>query len=202
MALLSIKTRQKYLKELGFYTGEIDGIEGRLTKKAYLGLQTTYFSKKKDCDGVYGKNTDILLRSAYNLKDSQNFELREFRCGCGGKYCTGYPAVVDANLVKNLQKLRSHYEKSVSITSGLRCKIHNSKIGGVKNSSHTKGKAVDIYVNNQSATLDGRKSIVDFWDLLPNSKYAYCNGYMKYVDKKATVYVSKTMGNATHVNVK
>lgn len=202
MALLSIKTRQKYLKELGFYTGKVDGIEGHLTKQAYLGLQTTYFSRKKDRDGLYGKNTDILLRSAYNLRNSQNFNLQEFKCKCGGKYCTGYPAVVDENLVNDLQKLRAHYDKSVTITSGLRCKTYNAKIGGVKNSSHTKGKAVDIFVNKQSANLEGREAIVDFWDTLPNAKYAYCNGYMKYVGKKATIYNSKTMGNATHVNVK
>lgn len=202
MALLNVKTRQKYLKELGFYTGKIDGIAGALTKQAYLGLQTAYFSKKKDRDGVYGKNTDILLRSAYNLKDSQNFELSEFKCKCGGKYCTGYPAEVKKDLVDNLQKVRSHYKKSITITSGLRCKTYNSKIGGVSGSSHTKGEAVDIYVNGKSASLEGRKEIVDFWDTLPNTKYAYCNGYMKYVGKKPTIYNSKTMGNATHVNIK
>ena len=44
--LLNIKTRQLYLKELGFYKGEIDEIEGKLTKQAYLKLQLKYFNKR------------------------------------------------------------------------------------------------------------------------------------------------------------
>ena len=34
MALLNLRTRQKYLKELGFYTGEVDGIFGSKTLEA------------------------------------------------------------------------------------------------------------------------------------------------------------------------
>ena len=41
--MLSVKTRQKYLKNLGFYKGKIDGIEGSITKKAYRNIQKKIF---------------------------------------------------------------------------------------------------------------------------------------------------------------
>ncbi|MBQ2135410.1 MAG: peptidoglycan-binding protein, partial [Clostridia bacterium] len=65
--MLSIKERQTYLKHLGFYFGNIDGIVGPKTKTAYKSLQKTFFIREKDIDGIYGKNTDILLQNAYNV---------------------------------------------------------------------------------------------------------------------------------------
>lgn len=145
MSLLSVKKRQVYLAWLGFYTGEIDGKEGPLTKQAYIDLQACYFDRPKDIDGKYGKNTDILLRNAYNVKCyCNNFKLSEFKCGCGRKHCTGYPVVIDTRVLRVLQDIRDNYGKTV-ITSGLRCKKYNSKlVGSSKNSKHLKGKAVDF----------------------------------------------------------
>ena len=201
--LLSVKTRQEYLKELGYYTGDIDGKVGPLTKKAYKDLQNDYFTRDKDKDGIYGKNTDILLRSAYNFRDIKNFKLTEFRCGCKAKYCTGYPAVVDRNLVRYMQMMRSNRGKSITVTSGLRCKTHNKKVGGVSNSSHLSGKAADIYMSVVSDTHNGRVGLVDQWvTAYKDTKYAYCNGYMRYNGKKGFVYNSSTMGNACHLNSK
>lgn len=200
--LLTVKKRQEYLKALGFYTGCIDGHVGPLTKKAYLELQKKYFTRSKDIDGYYGPNTDILLRSAYNFLGIKNFKLTEFKCKCGGKYCTGYPAEIGKNLVINLQKVRDHYGLPITVTSGVRCNTYNKNVGGSSTSSHKYGKAADIYIQGTSNTHTGRKTIVDYWDTLAEAKYAYCNGYMKYVGKSATTYNSKTIGNATHVNIK
>lgn len=201
--ILNIKTRQKYLKELGFYTGQIDGLEGPLTKSAYKKLQNKYFTRAKDKDGIYGNNTDILLQSAYNCKNAKYFKLNEFKCGCKGENCTGYPTIIKQSLVSNLDSVRKKYGKPITITSGLRCAIYNRRVGGVSSSDHIKGKACDIYISGgQSSTHSKRVEIVNYWDTLANAKYAYCNGYMKYVGSKSTVYNSKTMGNATHVNVK
>ena len=52
--MISIKTRQQYLKNLGFYKGKIDGKEGPLTKKAYKRLKELgkyvkfFYSNKKN----------------------------------------------------------------------------------------------------------------------------------------------------------
>lgn len=145
MSLLSKKKRQEYLKYLGFYKGEIDGKIGPLTKQAYIDLQACYFDRKKDIDGKYGKDTDILLRNAFNVKMyCKDFKLSEFRCGCGRKYCTGYPAVIDPSVLIVLQHIRDNAGKTI-VTSGLRCKKYNSKlVGSSKNSRHLLGKAVDF----------------------------------------------------------
>ena len=77
--MLSIKMRQKYLRNLGFYKGKIDGVEGIKTKKAYKSLQTKYFTRKKDIDGVYGNSTEILLRNAERVRlYAKNFKLSEY----------------------------------------------------------------------------------------------------------------------------
>lgn len=201
--LLSVKKRQEYLKTLGYYKGAIDGKVGPQTKKAYKDLQEDFFTRKKDIDGKYGKNTDILLRSAYNCRDLKYFKLDEFKCGCGTKYCTGYPVELKRDLLLYLDDLRSDYGKSISITSGMRCSKWNSKKGGSSGSRHKSGKAVDIYMyGGQSETHKGRKELVDYWITnYKNARYAYCNGYGR--TKSSRSYpTSNTMGNATHIDIK
>lgn len=200
--LLTIKTRQKYLKELGFYSGSVDGSVGPLTKKAYKDLQNKYFTRNKDKDGYYGPNTDILLRSAYNCRGLKYFKLTEFKCGCKGSYCTGYPKTLNRDLVLNLDNLRGKYGKSITVTSGLRCSKYNSKVGGSTNSRHKTGKASDVYMSGKSNTFSGRKELVNYWiNNYLTARYSYCNGYGR--TKTRTSYPkSSTMGNATHFDVK
>lgn len=199
--MLSISDRQKYLKYLGLYKGSVDGIEGNLTKSAYRTLQNTYFARKSDRDGLYGRNTDMLLVNAYNVKKyTKNFDITEFKCGCKNKYCTGYPNYLNINLLKNLQTMRNNYG-SITITSPLRCSRHNANIGGVAGSYHTKGKALDLYNAKFSASYTNRKYAIEKWLLLPNSNMAYQNGYMHYKGKSATGYKAPNMGNVIHVQV-
>lgn len=175
--MLSVKERQRYLKELGFYNGKIDGIVGSKTKSAYLQLQKKYFTRKKDIDGIYGKNTDILLQNAYNCRNLKYFKLNEFRCKCNGKYCTGYPAIINYSLLTGLDKMREYYNKPIIITSGLRCYNHNKNVGGVLLSRHKNGKAVDIRINTLTS-LTNRKNIINYWITnISNSRYAYTNEY-------------------------
>lgn len=49
-----------------------------------------------------------------------------------------------------LQPLRDKLGKPIIITSGYRCPRLNQAVGGVKNSQHLEGKAVDIVVNGMS----------------------------------------------------
>lgn len=200
--MLDIKTRQTYLKELGMYSGAIDGIEGKGTKNGYKLLQNKYFTRARDKDGIYGNNTDILLQSAHNvLHNCKHFTLTEFRCKCGAKYCTGYPAVVDSYLAKDVESMRTKYG-AIGITSGLRCKTWNKLVGGVAGSAHTKGKAVDIFNKNISYNLNNRKSAIDYFLTLPNSAMGYCNGYMHWKGSSPRNYKSGTMGISTHLQVK
>ena len=78
------------------------------------------------------------------IKVSRNFYLDEFQCK--GKNCCGGVVKLDPKLLSVIQKVRCYFQKPVIITSGYRCPIHNKKVGGVPNSYHTQGKAVDFYV--------------------------------------------------------
>ena len=183
--MLSVKKRQTYLKELGFYTGKIDGKEGNYTRAAYLALQKKYFKRAKDHDGKYGKDTDILLQSAYNCRDLKYFKLEEFKCKCGGKYCTGYPAVVNRNLALMLDNVLRPKYGSMTITSGLRCNTQNARAGGVSNSCHKTGKAVDFQCAKSRKGASDRTEIINFCK--KQFKYSYGN--------------TSGMGASVHVNV-
>ena len=199
--MLSIKQRQEELKYLGFYTGKIDGKEGALTKKAYKELQNKYFFRAKDKDGKYGKNTDILLQSAYNVKRyAKDFDILKdkLHCRCNGKYCTGYPAIINKNMLINLQKERD-FSGVTTIQSMLRCTTWNTKSKGVRGSKHTKGKAVD-FTNQNTKTLALRKKTVDRWIKMSNSSYSYCNGYGRRKLYTTHPKVS-TMGSSVHGDV-
>ena len=191
--LLSKKTRQKYLKELGFYTGEIDGIIGVKSKAAYKALQDKYFTRAKDRDGLYGKNTDILLRNAYNVHlYCKNFELDEFKCECGGKYCTSYPAVLKPQLLINVQAIRDEDKQPITITSGMRCKPYNNSLtGSSPTSGHMKAKALDIRFSHTKSET-GRKKVMAFFKKLKGYYYTYCNLGGSHPH----------MGEAIHIEVK
>ena len=60
-------------------------------------------------------------------------------------------------IVEFLQPLRDKLNKPIIITSGYRCDKLNSLVGGVSNSAHKKGLAVDIHVPNMTV-----KQLFDF----------------------------------------
>lgn len=69
------------------------------------------------------------------------FKPSEFACKCGcGR---GYDEM-DKKLLEMLDSLREKSGIPLVINSAYRCSEHNKTIGGVANSAHTKGKAVDI----------------------------------------------------------
>ena len=202
--MLSIKTRQKYLANLGFYKGKIDGIEGPLTKKAYKSIQTKYFPKSEQ-DGRYGNNTEILLRNAERVRlYCKNFKPEEFSCECGGKYCTKFPSLISIRLLKNLQKTRNKLGVPMKLTSGLRCQRWNTICGGATFSRHMTGKAID-FVSDKTKTFTQRKKLIDWYIKLYGSNYAY---QYKYGRTKWRTYTGSNpncnypeMGNAIHIDV-
>lgn len=50
--------------------------------------------------------------------------------------------------MKNIDKARELSNVPFNVTSAYRCKEHNKNIGGVENSAHTKGLAIDISYKN------------------------------------------------------
>lgn len=75
---------------------------------------------------------------------SKNFNVSEFACKGNGCCST---VLIDDQLVKYLQTIRDHFNKTVTITSAYRCDTHNRNVGGATGSRHAKGQAADIVVS-------------------------------------------------------
>lgn len=73
------------------------------------------------------------------------FSDNEFRCKCGCGCGINY---MSSKLISMLNLARELLNEPIIISSAYRCKNHNSNIGGVNNSAHSKGLAVDIVCND------------------------------------------------------
>ena len=153
--------KQCLLYYLGYYKGTIDGKWGTKSKSAVKAFQKDY---GLTADGVVGEKTIKALKQAitYGMptkttkkdwwKDIKYFDKKEFACKCGGKYCKGYPAEMNEKVVKMADKVRKHFGVAVTVSSGLRCAKHNANIGGVTNSRHKLGKAIDFCVTGKTSS--------------------------------------------------
>lgn len=179
MAILSKKQRQQYFKYLGL---------GEYNKDNIKKVQEKYFVRREDIDGEYGQNTDKLIVNLYRVnKYAPHFKITEFKCHCNGKYCTGYPAYLDIDELKNLEAVRKKFG-ATNISSGLRCKRWNAEqSGSVTNSKHTQGKAVDIY-GAFTKTNAQRETVKKYWYTLHDANYCY--------------HGTKNMGTSVHCDSK
>ena len=87
-------------------------------------------------------------------KDIKHFSKSEFKCPCCSK------AVVSRKLVFMLDLARDIAGVPFKISSGYRCKKHNLEVGGVKDSAHLKGLAVDIEVPDNVSRLKILRALV------------------------------------------
>lgn len=78
------------------------------------------------------------------VKLSTYFNSTEF--DCHGSGCCSQ-TIVNEDLVTYLNKIREHFGKPITVTSGYRCPVHNKNVGGATGSRHTKGDAADIVVS-------------------------------------------------------
>lgn len=169
---MTVKQQQCLLTYFGYYTGNIDGMFGPKSVAATKAFQQDFGGIS--VDGICGEQTEKALKYAVaygiekksdstdytnvqnnNTDDSTNsntgtfwdeikyFKKSEFACKCG-KYCDGYPAEIDMDMVKIADQIRTKIGKPITINSGLRCKTHNSNVGGVSNSQHLLGNAADL----------------------------------------------------------
>lgn len=182
--MLDNKTVNEYLAELGY--ASVKDFQKAVLYPQYV-------------DGIYGPQTENALISAINVKhNTKNFSVKEFRCECGGKYCCGYPSTLKVEMLKNIQAIRDHYGRPITVTCGLRDKVWNSKLGGsIQNSLHLCGQAVDFYQSGVTDTLANRKASIRWIKTLPNHHYTYGNGINSYGNGVSAPY----MGNALHTDV-
>lgn len=152
---MTTKQVQDLLDYLGYPVGAPDGITGSQTRQAVKLFQAAEGLK---ADGDPGQETQTALLAAVaagrmyteNAKtgtfwdEIQYFIREEFRCQCGGKYCNGFPAEPVEETVRLADEIRRRAGVPLNVNSGVRCTRHNADVGGVWNSLHLTGQAIDL----------------------------------------------------------
>lgn len=146
---MTIEQIQHLLAYLGFYTAPVDGVWGEKSRQAAVKFQK---SVGLNPDGIPGKDTQMALRQAVAREEGDdfwdsvpNFTPAEFTCPCCGLNN------VDHTLVRVCQRLRDHFDAPLEVSSGPRCPAHNAEVGGVANSRHLSGRAVDFCIRGRRA---------------------------------------------------
>ena len=96
------------------------------------------------------------------------FKREEMRCKCGGRYCDGFPAEPQELLMELADRAREHFGRPARVVSGLRCSRWNAIQGGVANSQHMYGEAMDIYI--EGITAD---QLLAWMQKQPEVRYCY-----------------------------
>ena len=180
---MTIKQKQNLLAYLGYYVGAIDGVWGTLSKTATKAFQKDFGLVD---NGICDTETENALKHAVSYgmpakqevkeepksgdfwADIKHFKRKEFKCKCGNVYCNGYPAEPQEKLVRTADRVREHFGKTATVSSGLRCTQHNANVGGVSNSRHLTGKAMDFYISGQTA-----EQVLAYVQKQPEIRYAY-----------------------------
>ena len=179
---MNTKQKQALLFYLGYYVGAIDGVWGSGSKTACKAFQKDF---GLTADGVCGTDTEKALKHTvcYGISkkeeavqsgdfwdDIKYFKKPEFRCRCG---CGADE--MNETLIRVADRVREHFGKAITVSSGRRCANHNARVGGVSNSRHLSGKAMDFSVSGKSAT-----QVLEYVQKQPEIRYAYAidSGYV------------------------
>ena len=174
---MTVKQIQHLLAYLGYYRASVDGIWGNQSSAAASRFQQDY---GLPVDGIAGEETQKALKQAVSdgMPEKQEetdfwsgiryWNREEFRCRCGGKYCNGFPAEPSETLVQLVDDLRQRAGRPAHASSGLRCSTWNAIQGGVANSRHLSGKALDFSVEGMSGN-----QLLSLAQSDPRTRYAY-----------------------------
>lgn len=146
------KQKQALLSYLGYYVGGIDGIWGSGSQEAAKRFRQDYGLSASTSIDAAGEKM-LLAAVAGTAKPQQKadewagikyFRKEEFACKCNGKYCNGYPAEIDMDMVRAADAVRERLGIPLRVNSGLRCRQWNQIQGGAANSRHLYGDACDL----------------------------------------------------------
>ena len=96
------------------------------------------------------------------------FKRNEMRCKCAGRYCNGFPAEPQQQLMELADRARKQFGRPAHAVSGLRCQRWNQIQGGVANSQHMYGEAMDIRIDGVTA-----KTLLAWMKKQPGVRYCY-----------------------------
>ena len=158
----------------------IDGLAGQETKDATVRWQAEHGLTP---DGIAGVNTrakiaeDPVGEDDDWWSDIRYFSRKEFACKCG-RYCDGYPTQMQRGVVELADRAREELNGVGYVSSGLRCPQHNANVGGVSNSRHLSGKAIDLRIEGKSA-----RQTLAWVQKQPEVRYAYAiDAYYVHMD--------------------
>lgn len=178
--------KQCLLTFLGYDTGGIGNGWGAKSRNAVEACQEDLNIL---ADGVWGPQTEAaVLEAVYTYDDAtsafeptgdfadlfkgiKHWSPEEFRCRCGEyhePYCDGFPVLPDRTLLELADDIREQFGKPAHRSSAIRCTQHNADEGGVANSRHLSGKALDFYIEGISGVQLLAAAQKD-----PRCRYAY-----------------------------
>lgn len=165
---MTVRQVQLLLTFLGYDPGAIDGADGPKTRAAVKAFQQ---AEGLDPDGIAGQQTQARLREAVfqgRTKTGQEpaaapfgtgtwwdeiryFSRQEPYIGCSCGQCGGFPVEPSEKLMRLADAVRAAAGRPMVPTSTVRCRAHNKAVGGVENSRHLFGKAMDFSIPGWSA---------------------------------------------------
>lgn len=169
--------QQLLLEYLGYSPGKLDGIAGKQTESAIRAFQQ---DNALTVDGIWGAQTEKMAKNNVSVgtlrkvavaenatttsvsdtnvggktgtfwDEIRYFKREEFACPC--PRCGGFPVEPVEKLVRIGDNVRGIANAPATVSSGVRCFEHNAEVGGVANSRHTKGWAMDFCVKGMTST--------------------------------------------------
>ena len=85
---------------------------------------------------------DMYNKGAPDFYLAPYISLKEYECKCKSPRCIY--TLVNPGVVHSFTLFRKSWGKPLTITSAYRCQAHNEAVGGLPNSFHTRGQAIDI----------------------------------------------------------
>lgn len=168
---MNIRQIQNLLDYLGYEPGAIDGANGPNTRDAVKAFQR---AEGLAVDGIAGSNTQAKLKEAVwadrfakkNATPSsgqspdktgtfwdgiKHFSRSDPYIGCPCGRCGGFPVEPAEKLMRLADAVREAAGRPMVPTSTVRCEAHNREVGGVANSRHMLGHAMDFHIPGLSS---------------------------------------------------
>lgn len=153
--------------------GTVPGIEGKVDMNicyrdfpaAIKKIASKMEEKVEQNEEIEIDSDDIIIHAYSKEKDgnkklSENFKVKEFASTDGAD-----PIFIAPELIMVLQRIRSHFNRPVTINSGYRTYTRNKAVGGDKYPQHQYGIAADIVVSGIAP-----KDVADYAEtLMPNT---------------------------------
>ena len=151
--------------------GSVPGIEGNVDMNICYRdfpaeIKKTVVEEKVEPNEEIETDSSMIIIHAYSKekdgerKLSENFKVKEFASTDGSD-----PIFIAPELVEVLQKIRTHFNKSITINSAFRTAARNAAVGGEKYSQHLYGTAADIVISGIAP-----KQVAEYAEtLMPNT---------------------------------